>query len=542
MKNLERLDDQLREKIPEINWMEFLTFLRWNYYKKWKDIPLEKLIKNSGTIEPTKPFEDENLIRKCLNFKEDQDIHWGDYKFHLSHRIHLHKNEGSQNNLLNYIAEFSRSVPDLKINSAFLLKIVNEGIANSHDTGAKRFFDLSILPLNILLGNEVTKYFIPPEDYLEPHFTKKGDPYGIIHGVTRAKIKDTESNRVVIVDDDKNILGSHKFSHTLLFNIDFYCPIGCSDCYKTRFGTREFTDKEFKHKFYSLEEIGEIFPPTKAEVVQQTKKTVQWMNNTLRGQQVYDVILSGGEPLYTLSNETLKDVLKEFAESKYLKVFRICTGSIFLGLPFRIDHELLDILIKFSESTGIKVTFQAHLGNHHMISPESIIAIKRIRRKGIPIYSQIPIKNGINFFLEDREKTLNELIELGRKQNIIGVEPYMFIVDMHPSTNAFYVPIEPLLQVWGDLVESHDYPGLERPRTLSLLFEQGNVILSGNNLLVMKKFINKDLGYVEYRIPRIGGDVNWVAKVVEPFVYREPLFKGINDDSNSLNQLKEHWG
>jgi len=544
LKNLERLDFKIQEKIPEITWLDFLSFLRWNYYQKkikFSNIGVAKIIRNSHTLEPKRPFESDELINKCLNFKEEEDIHWGEWKFHLNNRIHIQKiADGGESTIKKYIEEFRKSVKDIEVNSGFILKLVNEGVSNGDNSSIKRYYDLSILPLNLLIGDKVLKYFIPPEDYLKPHHTKKADPYGIIHGVTRAKITDS-NKRVLITDENKNILGSHKFSHTLLFNIDFYCPIGCSDCYKTRFGTREFTDIKFKHNFYSLDDIGEIFPPTKSQVLEQAKKTVHWMNNTLRGQQVYDVILSGGEPLYTLDNDKLRSVLNEFSHAKHLRIFRICTGSIFLGLPFRIDDELLDLLKNFTNQTGIKITFQAHLGNQHMISPESIIAVTKIRRRGIPIYSQIPIKNGINFFLEDKIKTINELIELGRKQNMIGVEPYMFIVDMHPSTNAFYVPLEPLLQVWGELVESHDYPGLERPRTLSLLFEKGNIILAGNNLLVMKKYVNKDLGYVEYHIPRVGGNHKWITEIKETFIYKEPIIEGINDDPNSIAKLKKQW-
>lgn len=291
---------------------------------------------------------------------------------------------------------------------------------------------------------------------------------------------------------------------------------------------------------YKHPELGKLNPPTKSHIAEQAKSIVNWMNEDPRGQQVYDVIVSGGEAL-CLPNSVIKAIINEFQYAKNLHIFRICTATLFLGMPFRIDNELLDIFKDFSEATGVQVTIQAHLGNHHMISPEAVIEIQKIRQRGISIYTQIPIKNGVNFFLDDQDKTMEYLVELGRRQVLVGVEPYMFIADMHPSTNTYYVPIEPLIQVWSDLVESHEYPGLERPRTLSVLFEGGNIILSGHVFFSAKKQVDKDNERVIYYIPRICTQSRWKPKIAEVYEYDEPLLEGINDDPDSLDRLKRSW-
>jgi L-lysine 2,3-aminomutase len=409
-------------------------------------------------------------------------------------------------------------------------RVTHEGAAadrgiSSVENPDKSYYDLSILPLNTVLDESVLKYFLPALDYFEPESTKKDDPYGIILGKSRAKLG-TKTPAAIVSNTSRIILGTHKFSHTVLFNIDFYCPIGCSNCYKTRMGTRESFSAT--SPVYDHPELGLLGSPNRSSAVQQSQELVEWMNEDERGQQVYDVILSGGEPL-SLSNQLISSVLSEFKLASNLKIFRICTGTLFLGLPFRFDNELLDILEEFSLETGVRITIQAHLGNHFMISPESLIAVDKIKARGISIYSQIPIKAGINFFIDDLDKTLEYLIELGRIQAYIGVEPYMFIVDMHPSTNSEYIPIELLMQVWGSLVESHDYPGLERPRTLSILCEQGNIILSGHTLFAVEKHVDVLNKKVIYRIPRVGASLNWKPEVVEYFTYEEPLIAGIND-------------
>ncbi len=530
--------DGFRTKVDALK--AFLSFVRYKYLNRNLNKRMRSILKLANINVPENKIKEKIILEKFNKIIENENIDWGDWRFHLDYRINLNRKSGEED----FDLFFNLSPMD-EIGKTVIKKITKEGVkVNGNGNEEINLYDLSILPLNLLLDSSVKNYFIPPIDYLEPHSTKKPDPYGIIHGKSRSQIDKGKPN--AIKDTDTGLLlGSHKFSHTLLLNIDFYCPMGCSDCYKTRMGTREYLDPKYikkgkKPKIYSHYDLGELNPPSKSQISLQAKQAVKWMNETSRGQLVYDVILSGGEPL-CLSNESIKIVLDEFKRAENLRVFRICTGMLFLGAPFRISHELLDILCDFSEETGIRLTFQAHLGNHHMITPEAVIAIQKIKKHGIPIYSQIPIKHGINFFLDDLDKTINYLVELGRRQVVVGIEPYMFIIDMHPSTNAYYVPIEPLMQVWGMLIESHDYIGLERPRTLSVLFEDGNIILSGHSLFSAKKQVDKDNDRVIYTIPRIESSKGWKANIAESFIYSEPLLKGINDDSKSLNRIKEQF-
>jgi hypothetical protein len=96
------------------------------------------------------------------------------------------------------------------------------------------------------------------------------------------------------------------------------------------------------------------------------------------------------------------------------------------------------------------------------------------------------------------------------------------------------------MSVWGALVESHDHPGLERPRTLSILFERGNIILSGNTLLAMEKIVDRDAGIVTYRIPRVGPNNSGLPDIAEVFEYQEALGRH-NEDPHSLHHLQKRW-
>lgn len=109
----------------------------------------------------------------------------------------------------------------------------------------------------------------------------------------------------------------------------------------------------------------------------------------------------------------------------------------------------------------------------------------------------------------------------------------MLIVDMHPRMKSQYIPLEILLKFWGALVESHNYPGLERPRTLSILFQEGNVIVSSHMLYSMTKSVDIKEEAVTYKIPLI----NLNGEIEKFYIYSEPLSK-YNDNESSLDKYR----
>lgn len=444
----------------EVNLLSLFELARYNYYMQ-HITGIEKLLLKTDIPLPSKKLfaEHEKSLSRIL---KGENAKWDDTSFHLKYRI-------------TQLEELLELKPELLARKKTIANVLqNKG------------YLLSILPLNLLMPQEVLENFLPPPDYSEPHSTKHIDPYGIF----RKKSK-------VIDERTGLLLGTRKFRHSVLMNIHGFCPIGCSDCYKAYY-TRE------EH------ELG----VTLETLPRQTEAIVEWMNSN---PEIYDIILSGGEPLMA-SNSAVAHMLKRFEKAKHLKVLRICTGVIFLGLPMRIDDELIDTLKDFAEQTGVVIRFHANLYNHFQITPEAVQAIKRIRSREFNVYSQVPIKEGINFFCHDENKTLDFLTKLCLLQVMIGVEPYKFIVDMHPRTNAYYVPIELLIRVWSRFAESHNLPESERPKTLSVLFKQGNIILSGPILFSAQKEVDKSRKLVRYYIPTL-------FNRKKMFVYEEPLLQ-----------------
>lgn len=417
-----------------------------------------------------------DLIRSQLNQEIDRHkLDWGDVAFHLNYRIQD-------------AAELIRVFPEFADRRAAMERCTANG------------FRLSVLPLNTMLPSEVLENFIPPDDYFTAHRSKHTDPYGIF------------SKKARVVDEDAGLLlGSRKFRNSLLMNIHGTCPIGCSDCYKGYY-TREQHD------------LGVTLSTLSA----QSQAVVKWLNGN---PDILDLIVSGGEPLLA-SNQAISNMLGHLERAQHLRVLRICTGTIFLGLPMRIDDELLDSLREFSDRTGVLVRFHANLYNHYQLTPEAMLAVRRIRQRAFSVYTQVPIKEGVNFFTHDIAKTIEFWNRLTMDQVQLGAEPYKFIVDMHPRTNQYYVPIEPLIKVWSRFAESHTIPEIFRPKTLSVLFRGGNIVLSGHSLAAMSKEIDRAKDVVKYYIPS-----SFSAGV---FVYEEPLMAS-NKDPQSLSDLQKSW-
>ena len=451
---------------------ELFQHLRIKYLAKNLPSSLHKIIDNCDI-----QLHLENVIDSDHSQIKNKSLNWGNTSFHLKYRIRE-------------LSDLLKLVPEMQLKKNEIDRIIRGG------------YILSILPLNLLLPTEVLRQFLPPIDFAQPHPLKDIDPYGIT------------SSKLV-----KNDIwfASQKFDHTVLMNIHGHCPIGCSDCYKSFYVRERGHENDLG--------AGNPFEEQPSNLEKQTKILVNWLNSN---PQVYDVIISGGEPLIR-PNSHLKVMLRVFEKAKFLKVLRICTGTIFLGLPFRIDDELLNILEEFSDKTGVRITFQAHLSNHFQITPEAIIAVHKIRKKGFSIYSQTPIKEGVNFFSHDIEKTKNFWIELSKLQFMVGVDPYKFIIDMHPRTLSYYVPIELIIKVWSDVYESHNFPELERPKTISILCKEGNIQLSGHSLFSIHKEVDIKSKIVTYYIPTLFRE--------KPFVYQEPLSE-FNKDSKSLDTLK----
>lgn len=369
---------------------------------------------------------------------------------------------------------------------------------------------LSIMPLNISINDkELLHKFFPKADFFTEHSAKKTDPYGIFE-------------KGSIIMKDGIYIGSQKFPKSLLMNITNACPFGCVGCYKGEYTRVE--DADFLTDFVKATSV-------------QTEKLVEYLNEN---KEIEAVIMSGGEPLL-LPNKGMKKILDKLKEAEYLSEFRICTGIIFQGLPQRIDGGLLNYLKEFEDETGIHVHFNAHLSHPSQFTPEALIAVKKIKGYGFSINTQVPLQRNVNVFIEEdkdksKQKTLDTLYELTRLQGASGIRPYKYILHMNCGSLEYSVPLEFMLEVIGELKYRPDHPWPEtwQPVSVSILCQEGNILLSPQLLFCMEKSINEKEGYVEYKIPV-------PQNGFKTAMYREPIIKGYNDDLESLMKIKKSF-
>jgi lysine 2,3-aminomutase len=475
--NIDRLQDEL--KPIGVSILDFFQYLRL----KW----LKQNVKgdNITYIEKVLGKPIHKLITIGLNKTKKKELDrlfkrkgydWGGINFHINYRITTYQN---------------------------MIEVL-EGIEPEIENIIKKGYNLSIMPLALVTKNiDLLFKFTPKKDFFTDHIAKSWDPYGIF-------------GKKVKLFREGFYLASQKFKRSILMNITSACPLGCVGCYKGIF------TRIVGKKFYTN---------LKKAVSKQAKLLVEHLNEH---PEIKTVIVSGGEPLL-LTNDGWKKILQEFKNAKYLGEFRICTGVIFQGLPFRIDDELLDMLENFENDTGVKVNFNAHLGHPEQFTPESLIVIRKIIKKGFPINSQVPLQRGVNIFIEDFDKTMQTLYELARLQGISGVRPYKYILHMNVGSLEYSVPLEFMLEVLAELKYRIDHPWPEtwQPVSYCILYQKGNILLSPQMLYTIKKEVHKDKDYVIYHIPVPIGERKW-----HTVKYVEPLLKGYNDNPNSLKKFK----
>lgn len=484
---VENLANKVRAIGPGLAVFDFFAFLRASWLEKNMDSQTRAYLQNAGAGIPECNFISD-ILRKFRKLAETEGLDWGDFKFHVKYRAHTF--EG-------------------------LATIMGKDVVKGSEDFKDRYL-FSMLPLNLLLPAEARMKFVPPADYFALHVSRELDPYGI--WMKGALILDKEGKFLPKgKDGEPAYLASRKFKDVILMNITENCPIGCSGCYKSPL-TRE-RDGEIASQFKLTLDTNRM--------LQQIKGVVEWLN---RHPEVNGIVLSGGEPLM-YPNKVIGKMLEELKQAKHLQVVRICTGTIFQGLPSRIDDELLGMLRKFTDKTGKRVAFNAHISNHHQLTPEALVAARRIKKMGFEILLQMPIQAGINFFAkgasdeEGTRKTVEYFAKLGTIANAAGLRNYKWIMDMSPRTQERVVPIELLAEIVNRAFEMHQYSDMTKPNDIELLCRQGNFYI-GKHLIssATAKIVERELGTVAYFITPDGKST---------VLHREPLIPGVNDSEKN---------
>lgn len=120
-----------------------------------------------------------------------------------------------------------------------------------------------------------------------------------------------------------------------------------------------------------------------------------------------EIILSGGDPL-SLSNDALKNLIKELEKIPHIKILRF-HSRFPIGIPERIDKEFLEILAK----TSLQTIFMIHTNHPLELDDQVCRGLKKIQQLGIPILSQSVLSKGVNDSVEVLRELMLKLVSNG---------------------------------------------------------------------------------------------------------------------------------
>ncbi len=158
--------------------------------------------------------------------------------------------------------------------------------------------------------------------------------------------------------------------------------------------------------------------------------------------EIYEVILTGGEPLIG-PVEKIEEILKKLREIEHIKIIRVHTRMP-IYLPERLDNKFFKMIKKYTLPREGKSLWVVTQIVHPMeLSGKTMNIIKKFLYSGIPVLNQAPIMHSIN----DNQRTFNELHD---RLIFCGVKPYYdiaLILTPDLSNVRFYTPIEKIKEL-----------------------------------------------------------------------------------------------
>jgi len=203
----------------------------------------------------------------------------------------------------------------------------------------------------------------------------------------------------------------HKYPHRILVQLTMDCASFC------RFCTRRRKVSDIKN--------GKI---TKQDI----KKMIEYVKSK---PQINEIIFSGGDPL--MVPDLLIYALKEFSNLFQIKILRLHT-RIPVSNPGFLKKEILDAFSKIKKQP---LYLSIHFEHPDELTPETIRAVRALRKTGAILISQSVFLKGINDSYKILETLFSRLIEL-------GIKPYyIYHCDLVEGIEHFIVPLEKEVEI-----------------------------------------------------------------------------------------------
>ena len=195
-------------------------------------------------------------------------------------------------------------------------------------------------------------------------------------------------------------------------------------------------------------EIDDAMEPGAMAPEKRINAAVKWIRSH---PAIHEVLITGGDPLAMTDGE-MDHILNLVAGIPTVERIRIGSRTP-ITLPMRITDSLADILARYREPGRRQIAVVTHAQHAYEITPETVVAVDRLRKRGIPVYNQLVY----TFFASRRF----EAVFLRRTLTKIGIDPYYtFNTKGKEETVEYRVPIARLLQEQKE--EARLLPGLSR--------------------------------------------------------------------------------
>jgi len=195
-------------------------------------------------------------------------------------------------------------------------------------------------------------------------------------------------------------------------------------------------------------EIDDAMEPGAMASEKKINAAVDWIRSH---PAIHEVLITGGDPL-AMTDSEIEQILNRVADIPTVERIRIGTRTP-ITLPMRITDSLAGILARYREPGQRQVAVVTHAQHSYEITPETAVAVDRLRKNGIPVYNQLVY----TFFTSRRF----EAAFLRRTLTKIGIDPYYtFNTKGKEETIEYRVPIARLLQEQKE--EARMLPGLSR--------------------------------------------------------------------------------
>ena len=260
-----------------------------------------------------------------------------------------------------------------------------------------------------------------------------------------------------------------------------------------------------------------------------TKKlneALDWIENN---PYINEVLVTGGDPL-TLNNRNLEWIFDRIAKIDHIERIRIGTRTP-VTLPYRIDDGFLELLRKYHEWGKREVCIMTHYSHPTEVTPDSLEALKKIKKLGINIYNQ-----QVFTYYNSRKY---ETCYLRKILKISGVDPYYaFNTKGKEETIDFRVPVARIEQ------ERH-----EEARLLS------GVVRTDEPVFNVPKLGKSNLRAWQFHEPimilgtgeRVYRFYPWESKIAlaDDYIYTDvPIYdylKRLYGDGEDIEQYKSIW-